>query len=217
MANGGFFEQKSASPTRFALVATGHAIVLGAVLLAAGPAFVVPPKQRTTIFTVPTPQPPPEVDQPPPRQRDQPIRQPVFVPERQVETPAGATGGVQTTGETSLPEVRYVLPEPRPVPDPPTPVRTDAEVDPRFASALRPQYPGAEQRAGRGGTVVVRVTIGADGRVRTAQRVSATSDLFWAAVERQALTRWRFRPATVDGRPVESSRTMTLHFRIEDV
>ena len=67
------------------------------------------------------------------------------------------------------------------------------------------------------GTVRIRVTIGTDGRVRAAERVSATSDAFWAAAERQALTRWRFRPATVDGRPIESTRTMTIHFRIEDV
>ena len=96
-------------------------------------------------------------------------------------------------------------------------IRRDAQVDSRFAHLLQPQYPLAEQRAQRGGTVVIRVTIGTDGRVRAATRVSATSDAFWEAAERQALNRWRFRPATVDGRPVESSKTMTVHFRIEDV
>jgi len=53
--------------------------------------------------------------------------------------------------------------------------------------------------------------------VTAVQRLSATSDAFWRVTERQALSRWRFRPATVDGRPVETSREMTVTFRIEDV
>ncbi|MGE0178222.1 MAG: energy transducer TonB [Sphingomonas sp.] len=217
MANVGFFEQKSASPTRFALVATGHAIVLGAVLLAAGPAFLPPAKQRTTVFTVPVPQPPPQVERQRPREeRPQPVPQ-IAAPPQQIELPQRTQLGV-TASETRPAEAQMTSAVSVPPRDPPpVPVRIDAQVDPRFASALQPQYPAAEQRAGRTGSVVIRVTIGTDGRVRAAQRVSATSDLFWAAAERQALTRWRFRPATVDGRPVESSRTMTIHFRIEDV
>jgi protein TonB len=53
--------------------------------------------------------------------------------------------------------------------------------------------------------------------VRAVARVSATSEAFWAAAERQALSRWRFRPATLDGRPVESTKVMTVHFRIGEV
>ena len=109
-----------------------------------------------------------------------------------------------------------IIPEPLPPrqPDPAPPVRIEAQLDPRFASALQPQYPASEQRAQNSGTVRIRVTIGTDGRVRAVERVSATSDAFCAAAERQALSRWRFRPATVDGRPVESIKVMTVHFRI---
>jgi hypothetical protein len=32
----------------------------------------------------------------------------------------------------------------------------------------------------------------------------------------QALRHWRFRPATVDGRPVQDTRVMSLVFRITD-
>ena len=66
------------------------------------------------------------------------------------------------------------------------------------------------------GDVRVRVTIGTNGRVIAVQMLSATSDAFWRVTERQALTRWRFRPATVDGRPVESTKLMNLHFQIQD-
>ncbi len=219
MANGGFFEQKSASPTRLALVAGGHALVLGALLLS-GTVIVTEGRQRTKVEWIDLPQPPPPDPAEPPRtdtQRQLPDRQiPIVTPQRPPDLPPVPGTGVQT-GDPPVGPVGggTVIPD-RP-PDPPAPVRRGAEVDPRFAAALQPQYPAAEQRAGRTGTVVIRVTIGPDGRVRAAERVSATSDLFWAAAERQALSRWRFRPATIDGRPVESSKVMTIHFRIEDV
>ena len=60
----------------------------------------------------------------------------------------------------------------------------------------------------------VRVLIGADGRVKEIVRLSATSDAFWEATRRRALARWRFRPATEDGRPVESSMTLTVNFEL---
>jgi protein TonB len=94
-------------------------------------------------------------------------------------------------------------------------MRIDAEFDPRFADAMQPAYPTSEQRAQRDGSVRLRVTIGADGRVKAVERLSATSDAFWRATERHALSRWRFRPATVDGRPVESRKVLSVHFRIE--
>lgn len=217
MATGGFFERKSASPTRLALVAGGHALVLGAVMMAAGPEITRLVRPPLIITSIPVPQPPPPDTPPPERtERQMPVRlDPIVAPPRPPDLPPLGPGA--QTGDPPAGPVGggTVIPD-RP-PDPPAPVRRAAEVDPRFASALQPQYPAAEQRAGRTGTVIIRVTIGPDGRVRAAERVSATSDLFWAAAERQALSRWRFRPATIDGRPVESTKIMTIHFRIEDV
>jgi len=216
MANAGFFEQKSASPTRFALVVAAHAAVLAAVMFAAGPQFTRHRDPPIAIESIPLPQPPPP--DPEPAQRDpRPVQLTIATPPPLVETPQLPPVRVQLSDNRPIVPIVPVIADPPPRPDPPAQVRRGAEVDPRFASALQPQYPLAEQRAGRGGTVIIRVTIGADGRVRAAERVSATSDAFWAAAERQALTRWRFRPATVDGRPVESSKLMTIHFRIEDV
>ena len=96
-------------------------------------------------------------------------------------------------------------------------MRRAAEYDPRHADALQPPYPASEERAQRGGTVRVRVTIGTNGRVLAVARLTATSEAFWAATQRHALNRWRFRPATVDGRPVESTKTLNVHFNIEDI
>jgi protein TonB len=104
-----------------------------------------------------------------------------------------------------------VLPPP---PPPPIPVRHAAQIDP--SSQLQPPYPATELRAQRDGRVQVRVTIAPDGRVIDVALISATSDAFWRETQQQALHHWRFRPATVDGRPVEDTRVMSLIFRIED-
>lgn len=100
--------------------------------------------------------------------------------------------------------------------DPPAkpPVMIDASADPRFAREFQPDYPAGERRLGNEGRVEIRVLIGVDGRVKQVERVSAASEAFWLATQRQALGRWRFRPATRDGVPIESWRTMTVRFEM---
>ena len=217
MSQGGFFEQKRTSPASLALVVALHVVVLGAVALVKSPVFDPPFFPPTKVTFVPLPEDPPVV---PP--------EPVPVPESRVTAPPREVDRVPPRPENQVGEVPRdpVGPVGPPIgggggtivsdPPPHVPVRREAELDPRYAAMLRPPYPASEQRAQRGGVVRIRVTIGTDGRVRAVERVSATSDAFWAAAERQALSRWRFRPATLDGRPVESSKVLTLHFRIED-
>ena len=217
MSQGGFFEQKRASPASLALVVVLHTGVLGAVALIKGPEITKHLFPPIEVELIPLPQDPPEVPPEPqpapddrmtvaprpipdlPQRPENPVREVPRDPVGPVGPPIGGGGGTIVSD-----------------PPPHVPVRRDAELDPRYAALLRPPYPASEQRAQRGGVVRIRVTIGTDGRVRAVERVSATSDAFWAAAERQALSRWRFRPATLDGRPVESSKVLTLHFRIED-
>jgi protein TonB len=96
------------------------------------------------------------------------------------------------------------------------PVMVDAFVDPRYQGLLQPPYPAEEQRAGNSGRVVLRVLIGTDGRVKQVEKVSAASDAFFAAAQRQALGKWRFKPATRDGVPIEQWKVMSLRFQIQD-
>jgi protein TonB len=51
--------------------------------------------------------------------------------------------------------------------------------------------------------------------VEAVEKVSATSDAFWRVTERQALSRWRFKPATVDGNPVQSSKVLSVFFKLD--
>jgi protein TonB len=51
--------------------------------------------------------------------------------------------------------------------------------------------------------------------VKEARRVAATSDAFWQVTLDRALAKWRFKPATRGGIPVEAWRTMSLTFVLE--
>ena len=165
--------------------------------------------------------PPPPVDPKPQPKTAQPRSQPAaprpemtFTPLPQptvsiIPTPLGpiglpAPGPLASASPTAQPAA------------PPAPVLVDAQVDPRYLAALQPPYPAEERRAEHEGRVVVRVLIGVDGRVKQVERKSADSDAFFRETERQALTRWRFRPATRDGIPVEAWRTMAIRFVLQD-
>lgn len=215
MSEAGFFQQKRTSPTSFALVILLHAGVLGAVIMIKGPTFA-PADPPIIIEHIPNPTDPEPVPEPPPeRQQTQRVTTITpTIPLPTLPTPVQPLPPIPTPADPTPIGTTVTPPEPMPVRDP---VRRDASVDPRFADALQPPYPLSEQRAQRTGTVQLRVTIGTDGRVRAVDLVSATSDAFWEVARRQALTRWRFRPATVDGRPVESTKVMTIHFRLADV
>ena len=220
MTEGGFFEQRRRSPTSLALVITLHAAALGALALMKAPEVIRHVFPRTkVVFVSEQVEPPPIVEPQPETDALVTMTRPQPIVERPPIDPPGVELGATDT--PIIPPLRdngTVTPPrpPQPMVEPVRePVRIAALVDPRYADALQPPYPPTELRAGRGGTVEVQVTIGPDGRVRAIERISATSDAFWAATRRHALARWRFRPATVDGRPVESTKRMTLVFRLE--
>jgi len=92
------------------------------------------------------------------------------------------------------------------------PVMVGPNIDPRYAGYFQPAYPPDEIRAGNAGRVTVKVLIGVDGRVKDIEKISAASDSFWDATRRQALSKWRFKPATRDGVPYETWKTMNVSF-----
>lgn len=205
----------------------GAVAALGMSAALVGGLILSSPSVQRTVGTIligeniplapPTPEPPPEA-QPQPRARAQPQPRTVDVVSPLVESPADkpftTTAIPGSDAGTGLYPLDTILP---PVATPtPAPVLTGPSVDPRYARDLQPLYPAGEQRAGREGLVSVRVLVGTDGRVLKVERVSAASDAFFAATERQALGKWRFRPATQNGVAVEAWRTMTVRFVLPD-
>lgn len=142
------------------------------------------------------------------------------VPDRVVDLPT-ENPGIEST--TVIGPVNFDPPAPAgpasggggTVVDPPRPpVMVSPSVDPRYADLLQPPYPPAEIRRGTEGSVTARVLIGADGRVKAIDIVKSPSDGLAEATRKHALARWRFKPATRDGIPVEGWKTMTLRFQI---
>jgi protein TonB len=215
----GFLEQKKRSPVSLAAVVGLHATALGAVILFGTTTFQREAEHRLIAVNITEPQIPPEIPPPPPRP-DQPTT-------RQIDRPTITQQDIPTdstiTGPVTPPRT-YQEPTTPPgpvyaeaaIPRIPDPVRIGAQVDPRFRDALQPPYPREQEAAQRTGSVRVRITIGTDGRVTAIEQLFATNDSFWRVTERQARTRWRFRPATVDGRPIVSTMLMTVTFRIPD-
>jgi len=216
MTEAGFFAQKRSSPTSLALVILLHAAVLAAVIMIKAPQFIVDHGGPIVVTSIPIEQDPPPDPQRQERRSEQPapidrVRTVVDLHRDPVIITPPWTPPLPPPGDGFV-----ITPPPPPLPPPPPAVRRGAELDPRFAGELQPPYPAEEHRAQREGRVQVRVTIAPSGRVSAVVRLMATSDAFWRVTERQALDHWRFRPATVDGRPVADSKVMTLQFRLVD-
>jgi protein TonB len=74
-----------------------------------------------------------------------------------------------------------------------------------------PVYPGDMQRQGIAGIVTVRCTIDEHGDVTEAVVVKSSSDVFRGpAVE--ALQKWKFKPATLDGKAVAVKALIPIKF-----
>jgi len=199
-------------------LALNGTIVIGLIAFAA-PHFVRVPDHPLVLVPIKLQPPPPPVETPPPPEaREEKLpppsavdtveplvptpapESPVFIAEP--PTPPAPTGGIGTGGGV----------EPIKLP----PVIVAPLRDPRYAANFQPDYPANERRAGHEGRVVVRVLVGTDGRVKQVQKVSAASDDFFAVTERRALDKWRFKPGTRDGVPIEAWQTVSLSFVLND-
>jgi protein TonB len=206
--------------------AGGALLISGAMILGlyfAGPT-IAPGVFRTppiVIDNIPIETPKPADPKPQPQNdRRKTVTTPLpHVPDRVVDLPTdhGGIAGTDAIGPVSTEPPGPIGPvgggavtvdPPRP------PVLIGPSVDPRYEALLQPPYPPAAIRRGTEGSVTARVLIGADGRVKAIDIVKSPSDDLSEATRKQALARWRFKPATRDGVPVEGWKTMTLRFQI---
>lgn len=210
------------NPTSMTVAIAINGGVLAALFLAAPewvPGHVEPPALNTRNIPLP-PEPVPIPPEPEPTASATPLLQPAPAPLPRPDAPLPVVD-LPTVGP-----VFDIRPLPTPLPpigpggtgtgtrpvETPAPVMIGVSVDPRFADRFQPAYPPSEQREGRDGQVVVRVLVGTDGRVKAIERVSATSDAFFVATRRHALSQWRFNPATRDGTAIESWYRMSVTF-----
>jgi protein TonB len=168
-------------------------------------------------YRVTEPPPPPPIVQPKQKvDTKAPVNETPYVPPVAPQVPSDNT----TKTTIDFPPIGPLVPEVGTgttiAPVTPKPVVVGPTYDQRYANALQPPYPASEIRSGNTGRVVIKVLIGADGRVKKVERIAAASDAFFTAAERQALTKWRFKPATSDGTPIEQWKTMSLRFELQE-
>ena len=79
---------------------------------------------------------------------------------------------------------------------------------------VAPVYPRAALEDNVSGEVRVRITVDAEGKVTDTVILESTPAGVFDDAALAAVRRWRFKPAEVDGRPVESSSIQSLLFRL---
>ena len=144
-------------------------------------------------------------------------------------TDTAATLTDTATATSTMPPIASTAVEPPVVPEPePEPVREPEPVEtsrvysavppggsqPQELDRVIPRYPPAARRNGIAGPVVVRGIVRRDG---TIDNVEVIKDLPYGLGEeaRRAVSRWRFRPATFRGEPIDVYYTVTVNFRLQ--
>jgi periplasmic protein TonB len=227
MADTDYLHQRAFNPASLgATVAINGGILAMLLTLAGGVAAVIPDNDGIRIFTpaaLPIPVPQPETRK---KEKKEPVD--ILRPTQEYTTPTTANKPPQ--GSNTLTAATGIVPPPPPGPavgagteaiipvpiviPPHVPTFTTSQIDARYRSAFQPAYPDSMLRAGREGIAIVRVLIGTDGRVKQVEAVSGDDEAFLQATRAHALKKWRFKPATEDGIPVETWRELTVRFEI---
>lgn len=100
----------------------------------------------------------------------------------------------------------------------PVPLHPPVRVAARFSTpgwALKPPYPAEKRQLEQEATLRLRLTIDDRGRVIAVDPVGIVDSVFLQAARKHLIAKWRYRPATEDGRPVPSSTIVTLRFELE--
>ncbi|MEI7902520.1 MAG: energy transducer TonB [bacterium] len=87
---------------------------------------------------------------------------------------------------------------------------------PSLDRAIKPNYPIGARRRGEEGTVILDVTVAADGSAAKTALVSSSGFPVLDRAAQRAAAQARFKPGTRDGQPVESAARLTLIFRLRD-
>lgn len=142
---------------------------------------------------------------------------------REPEMP-GEERGEFIIPERPFPEVPIPeIPAPTPPPRAPEPAPVETRVYPAVPAGgtqpvevhrVTPRYPMEARLAGTQGRVVIRAIIRRDGSVDNVQVLAdLPHGLGRAAAD--AVRRWRFRPATYLGEPIDVYYTVTVNFRLD--
>ena len=147
---------------------------------------------------------------------------------RQLEVHTEPPAPTETTASSSEPIAPPVEPEPTQtaaeVPQPVAPEPVDRSgvyaavpaggTQPEEVDRVVPRYPANARRAGVEGSVVVRGIVRRDGSIDDVEIIKDLP-MGLGQAARDAVSQWRFRPATVRGEPIDVYYTVTVNFRLQ--
>ncbi len=79
----------------------------------------------------------------------------------------------------------------------------------------RPSYPLASKRMEEEGSVILNIFVGTDGNVFKINIDKSSGHKRLDEAAKNESMRWRFKPATLDGKPIEHSFTKTFNFKLD--
>jgi periplasmic protein TonB len=88
---------------------------------------------------------------------------------------------------------------------------TTVRIPPQARYQAKPQYPFEMRRAGISGEVVVQLIVDKEGIPRRVHAVRSSRKDFEAAAV-AAVEKWRFKPGTADGLPVDTPMAVPIVF-----
>lgn len=201
-------------------ISYGVAIALHAILLfiyipsrKAG-ADVEKPEQKVFVVQQVQFKPPP-----PPKQQEipKPKAKKVPIPDPTPDEPEPIRLEDEIEPEIDLPDsdVLFDIPEGPPEVEPQGPIHVGGDVKaPIKISTPQPQYTEIARKARIQGVVIVQAIIDKDGNVTNVQVLKGLPmGLDQAAVE--AIKRWKFEPATLNGKPVDVYYNLTVNFTLQ--
>ena len=83
----------------------------------------------------------------------------------------------------------------------------------QIVTQTSPEYPLAARQARVQGSVVISAVVGADGHIKSAKPIAGPPLLQTPAVA--AVKQWVYKPATLNGIPVESETRIELNFTLQ--
>ncbi len=202
-------------------IAVAAAIVVHLILLMITfPAFTsgpVKPAEKPKIYVVQQVR-----FKPPPPKQQQEIPKPkamkVPIPDPTPDEPEPIRLPEEIQPEIDLPQTDVVfdIPEgPPPTPEPEGPIQVGGDVlAPVKVNAPQPQYTEIARKARLQGVVIVQAIIDKDGNVTNVKVLKGLPmGLDQATVD--AVKQWKFKPATLNGKPVAVYYNLTVNFRLQ--
>jgi protein TonB len=167
-----------------------------------------------------TPQPPPKPLPPPPPATPSPA----YVPQKEVpasEVPAATSPSANAIADvttTNLQPATTNTTATSTAPSPSTTAKAKSEAvrtGPIGIYCEKPSFPTISRRMEEEGSVTLNIFVGVDGNVSkiNIQKSSGYKRLDEAA--KNESMKWRFKPATLDGKPVEHSFMKTFNFKLD--